>query len=67
MIRSLWNSHAHVLASAAAGPAFYWGGGEGAATFTNNQALVLLDGEAGTPMTEWDGDPGIARLGRPTT
>ncbi|MGE0813654.1 MAG: hypothetical protein AB7O93_09940 [Vicinamibacterales bacterium] len=55
---SLWNSHAHILAfQPARGPAFYWGGGEGAAQFTNNQAIVLVDGEAGTPMTEWDGRP----------
>lgn len=58
VISSLWNSHAHVLAlHASPGPAFYWGAGEGAGQFTNNQGLVLLDGEAGTPMTEWNGDP----------
>lgn len=57
-LRSLWNSHAHILAlGPAVGPAFYWGPGEGAEKFRNNQAFVLVDGEAGTPMTEWDGDP----------
>jgi hypothetical protein len=56
VLRSLWNSHAHILAfQPTVGPAFYWGGGEGAERFTNNQAFVLVDGEAGTPMTEWDG------------
>lgn len=55
---SLWNSHAHILAFLpSTGPAFYWGGGEGAAQFTNEQSFVLVDGEAGTPMTAWDGNP----------
>ncbi|MCC6989431.1 MAG: hypothetical protein IT181_10555 [Acidobacteria bacterium] len=58
VLRSLWNSHAHILAFLPeVGPAFYWGGGDGAAQFTNNQAFVVVDGEAGTPMTEWDGNP----------
>lgn len=56
VLRSLWNSHAHILAfQPSVGPAFYWGPGLGAERFTNNQAFVLVDGEAGTPMTEWDG------------
>ncbi|MFN7979291.1 MAG: hypothetical protein U0P30_14235 [Vicinamibacterales bacterium] len=55
---SLWNSHAHILAFLpTVGPAFYWGGGEGTAAFRNEQSFVLVDGEAGTPMTSWDGDP----------
>lgn len=55
---SLWNSHAHILAFLpSVGPAFYWGGGEGTAAFQNEQSFVLVDGEAGTPMTAWDGDP----------
>lgn len=59
VLDSLWNSHAHILAfQPSVGPAFYWGGGEGAGQFRNNQAFVVVDGEAGTPMTEWDGDPG---------
>lgn len=57
-LRSLWNSHAHILAlRPSVGTAFYWGPGEGAEQFKINQAFVLVDGEAGTPMTEWDGDP----------
>ncbi|MGE0360733.1 MAG: spermidine synthase [Vicinamibacterales bacterium] len=56
-LRSLWNSHAHVLAfPPRAVPAFYWGAGAGAERFTNTESYLLLDGEAGTPMTEWDGD-----------
>jgi hypothetical protein len=59
VLRSLWNSHAHILALApTTGPAFYWGAGLGAEQFDATQAFVLVDGEAGTPMTEWDGDPG---------
>ena len=59
VLRSLWNSHAHVLAFApGVVPAFYWGPGTGTETFTNTEAFVILDGEAGTPMTEWNGDPG---------
>lgn len=55
---SLWNSHAHILAFLpSVGPAFYWGGGEGTAAFQNEQSFVLVDGEAGTPMTAWDGNP----------
>ena len=58
ILASLWNSHAHILAFLpSVGPAFYWGGGEGSEQFQNNQAFVVVDGEAGTPMTEWDGDP----------
>ena len=58
VLRSLWNSHAHVLVLAPRrGPAFYWGPGQGAEAFATQQAFVLLDGEAGTPMTEWDGNP----------
>lgn len=58
VLRSLWNSHAHILAfEPSVGPAFYWGAGTGAERFSNNQAFVLVDGEAGTPMTEWNGDP----------
>lgn len=57
VLRSLWNSHAHILAFLpTVGPAFYWGGGDGSEQFQNNQAFVVVDGEAGTPMTEWDGD-----------
>lgn len=58
VLRSMWNSHAHILAFLPSlGPAFYWGGGDGAEQFQNNQAFVVVDGEAGTPMTEWDGNP----------
>ena len=55
---SYWNSHAHILTlQPVMDRAFYWGAGIGAERFSNNQAFVLVDGEAGTPMTEWNGDP----------
>lgn len=55
---SYWNSHAHILTlQPNREPAFYWGGGEGAGQFVNEQSYVLVDGEAGTPMTQWDGNP----------
>ncbi len=55
---SYWNSHAHILTlQPNREPAFYWGGGEGAGQFVHQQSYVLVDGEAGTPMTEWDGNP----------
>lgn len=58
ILASLWNSHAHILAFLpTVGAAFYWGGGDGSEQFQNNQAFVVVDGEAGTPMTEWDGNP----------
>lgn len=58
VLHSLWNSHAHILVFApTAGPAYFWGGGLGADQFTSTQAMIVVDGEAGTPMTEWDGNP----------
>jgi hypothetical protein len=54
--RSLWNSHAHVLVLEPVRlPAYYWGPDVHAGAFTANHAFMLVDGEAGTPMTEWDG------------
>ena len=58
VLRSLWNSHAHILAfQPSVGPPFYWGAGQGVEAFTTNQSMIVVDGEAGTPMTEWDGNP----------
>jgi spermidine synthase len=57
-MRSLWNSHAHILAfPPAIAPPFYWGAGEGTEGLTTNRSMIVVDGEAGTPMTEWDGRP----------
>ncbi|MGD9902562.1 MAG: spermidine synthase [Vicinamibacterales bacterium] len=58
VLRSLWNSHAHVLAFAPTrGPRFFWGGGDSSEGFVATQSMIVIDGEAGTPMAEWDGDP----------
>lgn len=54
--RSLWNSHSHILVlQPMRMPAYYWGPDIHAAGFTANHAFFLVDGEAGSPMTEWDG------------
>lgn len=51
-----WNSHSFVLVHRP-GPsrAFLWGPGKGAEQFRTNTAWLVIDGEAGTPLTEWDG------------
>jgi hypothetical protein len=54
-----WNSHSYVLVQRPKDePAFMWGPGEGAGRFRRRIAWLAIDGEAGTPITEWDGDPG---------
>jgi hypothetical protein len=54
--RSLWNSHAHVLVFLPThGPASYWGPDAHAGAFKTTYAWMLVDGEAATPLTEWDG------------
>ncbi len=59
---SAWSTHAHVLVlRPSPGPAFFWGGGEGAEKFTANTAAMLVDGAAATVITEWDGS--VASLG----
>ncbi len=52
-----WNSHSYVLVNyPGLAPAFMWGPGRGHEQFQRNLAWMLIDGEAGTPITEWDGD-----------
>ena len=34
-----------------------WGPGRGAERFRSRIAWLAIDGEAGTPITEWNGDP----------
>jgi hypothetical protein len=54
---SAWNTHAYVVVGKpSTGPAFYWGAGAGAEKFTTRSAWMLIDGGAGTPITEWNGD-----------
>jgi hypothetical protein len=52
-----WNSHSYVLVQRPAEePAFMWGPGIGAEAFRRRIAWLAIDGEAGTPITEWNGD-----------
>jgi SAM-dependent methyltransferase len=54
---SAWNTHSYVVVSRpTTGPAFYWGPGAGSERFTTTFAWMVIDGEAGTPITQWDGD-----------
>ena len=53
-----WNTHSYVVVSKPqTGPAFYWGAGNGAEKYTATYSWMVIDGEAGTPITQWDGDP----------
>jgi hypothetical protein len=57
--RTFWNSHSYVvLQQPGRWEPFLWGGG---ARFNHaervNAAWMVIDGEAGTPITEWNGDP----------
>jgi hypothetical protein len=53
-----WNSHSYVLVQRPGEEAsFMWGPGRGAEQFHSTIAWLAIDGEAGTPITQWDGDP----------
>lgn len=52
-----WNTHSFVVITRPVeGDAYYWGGGAGSEEFIATSSMVLIDGEAGTPITKWDGD-----------
>jgi hypothetical protein len=52
-----WNSHSYVLVQRPREePSFMWGPGRGAERFRSRIAWLAIDGEAGTPITEWDGN-----------
>lgn len=56
--RSAWNSHSFVLIQRPEiEPVFLWGPGAQATDEKVTLAWVLIDGEAGTPITRWNGDP----------
>jgi hypothetical protein len=56
--RAEWNSHSFVIfQEPSIGPVFLWGPGAATPEREARLAWVLIDGEAGTPITEWDGDP----------
>lgn len=51
-----WNSHSYVVVHRPGdSPAFMWGPAEGADRFRTNTAWLVIDGEAGSPITGWDG------------
>ena len=51
-----WNSHSYVLVHGAGEqPPFLWGPGKGGDAFRTRLAWMVIDGDAATPITEWDG------------
>lgn len=53
-----WNSHSYVVVDGAGdSPVFLWGPGVGGDQFRARIAWMAIDGEAGTPITQWDGTP----------
>src|SRR4029453_7146802 len=54
-----WNSHSYVVVQRPGRwEPFLWGGGAlQDHTERVNAAWMVIDGEAGTPITEWNGDP----------
>jgi hypothetical protein len=54
--RTAWNSHSFVIVQQPdSGRVFLWGAGQAAPEQQARLAWVVIDGEAGTPITEWDG------------
>lgn len=52
-----WNSHSFVIVDQPRpGPVVLWGPGRGLVPQQRAVAWVVIDGEAGTPITAWDGD-----------
>ncbi len=55
---SSWNAHSNVLVHVPTDShVFLWGGSEKAPNFPAKVAWASIDGMAGTPITEWHGDP----------
>ena len=55
---SEWNAHSNVTVRApAAGPAFLWGPAANTPEVEVTMALAAIDGDAGTVITQWDGNP----------
>jgi hypothetical protein len=55
---SIWNAYSHIsILWPRRGPPFFWGRGKSPETLTANTVVMLIDGSAGTVLTEWDGDP----------
>ena len=52
-----WNIHSQVIAQRPRkGKPFYWGPGPGAGAYEVETVWMVIDGDAGTAMTRWDGD-----------
>ncbi|HXW07238.1 MAG TPA: hypothetical protein VD833_18525 [Vicinamibacterales bacterium] len=55
---SEWNAHSNVTVRAPAeGPAFLWGPAANAPQVPVTMAIAAIDGDAGTVITRWDGNP----------
>jgi hypothetical protein len=53
-----WNSHSYVIVQKPSlQPSFFWAGGRGSEQYRSELSWLVIDGEAGTPITRWDGDP----------
>ena len=53
-----WNAHSNVIVRVAEeGPPFLWGPAADAPQSPVTMALAAIDGDAGTVITKWDGDP----------
>jgi hypothetical protein len=53
-----WNSHSYVIVQKPVEePTFMWGQGAAALPLRKPVAWIAIDGEAGTPITQWQGDP----------
>lgn len=52
-----WNSHSYVILQRSATEGmFFWGPGRRAPALNGTLAWLAIDGEAGTPITQWSGD-----------
>lgn len=55
---SEWNAHSNVIVRKPTdGTVFYWGAAANAPEVPVRVAVAAIDGDAGTVITEWDGDP----------
>ena len=55
---SEWNAHSNVIVrTPGAGPPFLWGPAANAPKVEVTMAVAAIDGDAGTVITQWDGDP----------
>jgi hypothetical protein len=56
--QTAWNSHSYVIVQRPSRQAsFFWAGGPGVERYQSELSWLVIDGEAGTAITKWDGDP----------